>query len=209
MAPGEHYEVSSSSKEKRPTGRVVGIIRRNWRTRGYSGSLQPDRLGRPAKQGPSNVLFCPVERRYPFVRIQTRQVIWMSELSGVQSAFDATPSSCRTTSGVRVSVRTHSTKSVFLYWSISCKGWAQHAKQTRHLMDWLQGALGGERVLKLRDAYTHGLAMLIVAGMQRSCHDKMLVVRVAGCKVSRLSHCGVGRHASRQANSGSNRQLGS
>ena len=78
VAPGEHYDdissSSSSSKEKRPTGRVVGIIRRNWRTRGYSGSLQPDRLGRPAKQGPSNVLFCPVERRYPFIRIQTRQV---------------------------------------------------------------------------------------------------------------------------------------
>ncbi|CAL5222204.1 g4534 [Coccomyxa viridis] len=77
VAPGEHYDdissSSSSSKDKRPTGRVVGIIRRNWRTRGYSGSLQPDRLGRPAKQGPSNVLFCPVERRYPFIRIQTRQ----------------------------------------------------------------------------------------------------------------------------------------
>ena len=74
VAPGEHYGDSADSGEKRPTGRVVGIIRRNWRTRGYSGSLQPDRLGRPAKQGPSNVLFCPVERRYPFIRIQTRQV---------------------------------------------------------------------------------------------------------------------------------------
>ena len=74
VAPGEHYEDSAGSGEKRPTGRVVGIIRRNWRTRGYSGSLQPDRLGRPAKQGPSNVLFCPVERRFPFIRIQTRQV---------------------------------------------------------------------------------------------------------------------------------------
>lgn len=74
VAPGEHYDDSSSSREKRPTGRVVGIIRRNWRTRGYSGSLQPDRLGRPAKQSLSNVLFCPVERRYPFIRIQTRQV---------------------------------------------------------------------------------------------------------------------------------------
>ena len=74
VAPGEHYEDSADSRDKRPTGQVVGIIRRNWRTRGYSGSLQPDRLGRPAKQGPSNVLFCPVERRFPFIRIQTRQV---------------------------------------------------------------------------------------------------------------------------------------
>jgi hypothetical protein len=26
-----------SSSAKRPTGRVVGVIRRNWRTRGYAG----------------------------------------------------------------------------------------------------------------------------------------------------------------------------
>ena len=75
VAPSEHYDNDGGSgSARRPTGRVVGIIRRNWRTRGYSGSLQPDRLGRPAKQGPSSVLFCPVERRYPFIRIHTRQV---------------------------------------------------------------------------------------------------------------------------------------
>ena len=91
VAPGEHYEDSAGSGEKRPTGCVVGIIRRNWRTRGYSGSLQPDRLGRPAKQGPSNVLFCPVERRYPFIRIQTRQVA----PPGRYSAISHLNSSCR------------------------------------------------------------------------------------------------------------------
>ena len=98
VAPGEHYDDSSSSKEKRPTGRVVGIIRRNWRTRGYSGSLQPDRLGRPAKQGASNVLFCPVERRYPFIRIQTRQVFLKSRPSlgfaRVQGALRPDPDLC-------------------------------------------------------------------------------------------------------------------
>jgi exoribonuclease R len=77
VAPGEHYDdggPSISGGDKRPTGKVVGIIKRSWRTRGYAGSLQPDRLGRRARRGGSNVLFCPVERKYPFVRIHTSQV---------------------------------------------------------------------------------------------------------------------------------------
>ena len=51
----------------------MGIIRRSWRTRGYAGSLQPPRDGRPARKGGS-VLFCPIEKKYPFVRMTTRQV---------------------------------------------------------------------------------------------------------------------------------------
>ena len=106
-------------------GKVVGIIRRNWRTRGYCGSLQvpyrcclsaachrgvfrlpagrPDRPQcnppapraalcatspvQPPKSGPSgsanhthSLLFCPVERRFPYIRIQTRQVLLPSLL---------------------------------------------------------------------------------------------------------------------------------
>ena len=59
--------------QARPTGKVVGIIRRNWRTHGYCGSLQPPRDGRGGMQT-QTVLFCPVERRYPMIRLQTRQV---------------------------------------------------------------------------------------------------------------------------------------
>ena len=76
VAPGEHLDdglpSGSSSSTARPTGKVVGIIKRNWRTRGYCGSLQPqeERGGR----GAQGVLFCPVERRYPKIRLQTRQV---------------------------------------------------------------------------------------------------------------------------------------
>lgn len=55
----------------KPTGRVVGIIRRNWRTRGYAGSLKPDQKG---SQRSAACLFVPVERRFPMIRIQTRQV---------------------------------------------------------------------------------------------------------------------------------------
>ena len=76
VAPGEHYgedAAAAGGGERRPTGAVVGIIRRNWRTRGYAGSLQPPSVGRQLRRGTASVLFCPVERRFPFVRIQTRQ----------------------------------------------------------------------------------------------------------------------------------------
>ncbi|GLI66006.1 hypothetical protein VaNZ11_009617 [Volvox africanus] len=69
VAPGDHSN-DSASTGKQPTGRVVGIIKRNWRTRGYCGSLKPQRV----RGGAANVLVVPVERRYPMIRIQTRQV---------------------------------------------------------------------------------------------------------------------------------------
>ncbi|DBA70092.1 TPA: hypothetical protein ACH3X2_012255 [Trebouxia sp. C0005] len=75
VAPGEHLDDAlpqdGALGNARPTGKVVGIIKRNWRTRGYCGSLQPqeERGGR----GAQGVLFCPVERRFPKIRLQTRQ----------------------------------------------------------------------------------------------------------------------------------------
>ena len=63
--PGEVLDTSQA----RPTGRVVGIIRRNWRTRGYCGSLQPPQHARQGTYTQS-VLFCPAERRYPMIRLQ-------------------------------------------------------------------------------------------------------------------------------------------
>ncbi len=59
---------------------MVGIIRRNWRTRGYCGSLQPPKRAQHGT-GSMALLFCPVERRYPFVRIHTRQVWGPDHLS--------------------------------------------------------------------------------------------------------------------------------
>ena len=52
---------------------MVGIIKRNWRSRGYAGSLQPPKDGQ-SRAGATNWLVVPVERRFPFIRIQTRQV---------------------------------------------------------------------------------------------------------------------------------------
>ena len=59
----------------RPCGYVVGIIKRGWRQRGYAGSLLPPRDGaKPPVDGrPASVLFCPVERCFPCIRIVTRQ----------------------------------------------------------------------------------------------------------------------------------------
>jgi exosome complex exonuclease DIS3/RRP44 len=79
--PGEHYgedaggAAAGAAAGRRPTGKVVGVIKRNWRTRGYCGSLQPPRAGAPAPAdgAPASLLFCPVERRFPMVRLSTRQ----------------------------------------------------------------------------------------------------------------------------------------
>ncbi|KAG9442550.1 hypothetical protein H6P81_018404 [Aristolochia fimbriata] len=55
----------------RPTGRVVGIIKRNWHS--YCGSLEP--MPMPAgNAGIAHALFVSKDRRIPKIRIQTRQL---------------------------------------------------------------------------------------------------------------------------------------
>jgi exoribonuclease R len=54
-----------------PCGRVVYIAKRNWRHRGYAGSLKPSDNIAPGRT--ACVLFAPVERRFPYVRIRTQQ----------------------------------------------------------------------------------------------------------------------------------------
>jgi exosome complex exonuclease DIS3/RRP44 len=51
---------------RQPTGRVVGVVKRSWRARGYAGSLKPQDVG--AGGGTMSVLFVPVERRLPMIR---------------------------------------------------------------------------------------------------------------------------------------------
>ncbi|XP_061371864.1 exosome complex exonuclease RRP44 homolog A-like [Gastrolobium bilobum] len=63
---GEMNAVSS-----RPSGRIVGIIRRNWHS--YCGSLEP--MPMPAGSGGvARALFVSKDRRIPKIRIQTRQL---------------------------------------------------------------------------------------------------------------------------------------
>lgn len=57
---------SNSDLKRPPTGRVVGIIKRNWRQ--YCGILQISGLHDAARH-----LFLPTEKRIPKVRIETRQ----------------------------------------------------------------------------------------------------------------------------------------
>jgi len=61
-----------------PTGKVVGVIRRNWRERGYAASIDmgKDGAGPKAASGgfASRVLCVPSDRRFPKIRIQTRQL---------------------------------------------------------------------------------------------------------------------------------------
>jgi exosome complex exonuclease DIS3/RRP44 len=84
--PAEHYDADAlgsggPSAGKRPTGRVVGVIRRAWRPRGYCGSLAPPRAGAPppADGALVSTLFIPVERRLPAVRMATRQAATLAD----------------------------------------------------------------------------------------------------------------------------------
>lgn len=73
--PGEDYggaPITTDSSGRHPCGRVVGIIKRNWRTRGYCGSLRPIAKEK-LQMGMINCLFVPVERKFPIIRIATRQ----------------------------------------------------------------------------------------------------------------------------------------
>lgn len=63
-----------------PKGIVVGILRRSWRSRGYCGSLAPPKAGQVLSDAKSNtVLFYPVERKYPAIKVQTRQAATLSD----------------------------------------------------------------------------------------------------------------------------------
>ncbi|CAB3364764.1 Hypothetical predicted protein [Cloeon dipterum] len=66
--PDEEQVLESAvkGKERTPTGKVVAIIRRNWRQ--YCGVIQ---LG--FYQGAINHIFVPAERKIPKIRIETRQ----------------------------------------------------------------------------------------------------------------------------------------
>lgn len=57
---------AATGSEKRPTGKVVGIIRR--KRRQYCGILQPAQL-----PGGTKHIFIPADRKIPRVRIETRQ----------------------------------------------------------------------------------------------------------------------------------------
>ncbi|KAL1566673.1 Exosome complex exonuclease RRP44 A [Salvia divinorum] len=62
---------NKSDMPTRPSGRVIGIIKRNWHT--YCGSLEP--MPMPAGDGGiAHALFVSKDRRVPKIRIQTRQL---------------------------------------------------------------------------------------------------------------------------------------
>eukprot|EP00892_Ulva_mutabilis_P007742 jgi/Ulvmu1/533/UM001_0541.1 len=54
-----------------PCGVVVSITKRSWRARGYAGSLKEDTIAAPGRT--ASVIFVPLERSVPYIRMQTRQ----------------------------------------------------------------------------------------------------------------------------------------
>ncbi|GLD92419.1 hypothetical protein PINS_up000952 [Pythium insidiosum] len=62
---------SEQALSLKPTGKVVGIVQRNWRK--YCGSLEPPRSAASAPTSSTSWLVVPVDRRVPKIKIQTRQ----------------------------------------------------------------------------------------------------------------------------------------
>ncbi|XP_031771061.1 exosome complex exonuclease RRP44 [Apis florea] len=79
--------ISSNKMEKSPTGKIVGIIRRNWRQ--YCGILQPSNI-----EGNVRHLFVPAERKIPKIRIETRQYGMLSK-QRIIVAIDSWPRNSR------------------------------------------------------------------------------------------------------------------
>ena len=67
-------DVPIDGSRKAFSGRVVGIIKRNWRSRGYAGSLRaPKNVGTKGRNANMRVLFVPMDSKVPIIVIMTRQ----------------------------------------------------------------------------------------------------------------------------------------
>ncbi|XP_046644845.1 exosome complex exonuclease RRP44-like [Daphnia pulicaria] len=78
---------SAKSKDRQPTGKIVGIIRRKWRQ--YCGILLPSVLPEGTRH-----LFVPAERKIPKIRIETRQAVTLSSQK-IIVAIDSWPRTSR------------------------------------------------------------------------------------------------------------------
>ncbi|CAG9462659.1 unnamed protein product [Pedinophyceae sp. YPF-701] len=76
--PQDGPQCGDANGARRTNAKVVGIIRRSWRSRGYAGHLcvASDSVH---GAGPKSLLFQPVDRRLPRVRISTRQAATLAD----------------------------------------------------------------------------------------------------------------------------------
>ncbi|XP_060089521.1 exosome complex exonuclease RRP44 [Heteronotia binoei] len=82
---------SASNRMLRPTGRVVGIIKRNWRP--FCGMLSKSQIKEARRH-----LFTPADRRIPRIRIETRQAATL-EGQRIIVAIDGWPRNSRYPNG--------------------------------------------------------------------------------------------------------------
>ncbi|KAI7810659.1 putative exosome complex exonuclease RRP44 [Triplophysa rosa] len=83
--------LTSKSIVRKPTGRVVGIIKRNWRP--FCGMLSQSQIKEATRH-----LFTPADRRIPRIRIETRQAATLVGQK-IMVAIDGWPKSSRYPNG--------------------------------------------------------------------------------------------------------------
>ena len=69
----------STSMESKTFGRVVGIIKRNWRSRGYAGSLRKTSVLRGGGNRQDRIFFIPLDNKIPMIMIMTRQFLTLKD----------------------------------------------------------------------------------------------------------------------------------
>ncbi|XP_057188851.1 exosome complex exonuclease RRP44 isoform X2 [Triplophysa rosa] len=90
--PNKYLQIlTSKSIVRKPTGRVVGIIKRNWRP--FCGMLSQSQIKEATRH-----LFTPADRRIPRIRIETRQAATLVGQK-IMVAIDGWPKSSRYPNG--------------------------------------------------------------------------------------------------------------
>lgn len=82
---------AAQTEARKPTGRVVGIIKRNWRP--FCGMLNPSQIKESTRH-----LFTPADRRIPRIRIETRQAATLAGQK-IMVAIDGWPKHSRYPNG--------------------------------------------------------------------------------------------------------------
>ncbi|OAQ98015.1 hypothetical protein LLEC1_01983 [Akanthomyces lecanii] len=117
---------SGSESHPRPTAKVVGVIKRNWRQ--YVGHIDPSSASKGSSQGRKldSVFLIPMDKKIPKIRLRTRQV---SELLGKRLlvTIDAWDRDSRHPVGhfVRslgeLETKAAETEALLLEWDVQCR----------------------------------------------------------------------------------------
>jgi hypothetical protein len=120
----------TSRTEKEVTAKVVGVVKRNWRT--YVGHIDPSSIppGPASSRTPTNVFLLPLQRQIPKIRIRTRRPQALLN-QRVLAVIDGWPATSRYPEGhfVRalgqIESREAETEALLVEWDVIYRGFSE------------------------------------------------------------------------------------